>query len=377
MKIGILFHSLDRFAGGVDNRLSDLEISFPENLQREFLLFKKSVSLPHKGDITFVQSLKIPSWILKNKLTLKPFAIFFGFLNLFIRIYSTRRLIEQKKFDKILAIDDYFVLIAILATFRKNICIIASVRNNWDDMYNGTLIHLLPDFMYKRVLPFLMRKYVKHVHTVSKCLSNELKKNYNIKQCIYIYNLFDIKKIQLKAKDQIEIKEPFLINIGHFNRQKNQKDLLKTYYILKKEFEIKHKLLLIGDGSLKKDIIKEVEFYNLTDEVIFLNQKDNPYKYLKRASLYLSTSLFEGLPAVFIESIILEVPIVTYNFKCGANELAIHLTDKNPKSLAIKANEVLQDISLQKSSILFGKKIIEQELQKEKIINKWMELFKC
>ena len=45
----------------------------------------------------------------------------------------------------------------------------------------------------------------------------------------------------------------------------------------------------------------------------FLGKKSNTYPYLKKSDFLLMSSDFEGYPVVFIESMILEKPIITTN----------------------------------------------------------------
>ncbi len=373
MKLLILFHSLDKLAGGVENRISTLEMNLPKNVDREFLLFKDNISLPHIGKINIIDFINIPKIILQYKSKLKLFAFFFGFINLFYRIYKTRQFLKNNNFTTILAVDDYFSLITILATLGMNIKIVSSVRNSWERLYNGTMIHLLPDIMYKKVLPKLMNKYVYKVHCVSECLANQLNEKYNINNTISIYNIFNIEDIKRLSKEPINLNYKYIINIGHLNKQKNQKDLIMAYSIIKKE-GFQEKLLIVGDGNEKSNLIKLAIKLNLEDDVIFVGKQDNPYKYLQKATLYVASSLYEGLPAVLVESLILNIPIVSYNFQCGANELTNNVTKLNYNSLAIKMQEILRNNKLHQKSILDGQILLSKKFITKEILKRWIEI---
>lgn len=373
MKLLILFHSLDNLAGGVDNRLSTLEYHFPDNINREFLLFKNTINLPHKGKINIINSLKIPKYILTHKKKLKLIAFIFGFVNLFYRIYHTRKFIKNNNFTTILAVDDYFSLIAIISTLGMNIKIISSVRNSWDKLYNNTMVHLLPDYIYLKILPKLFNKYVSHVHCVSECLSKQLKKNYTVNNTICIYNLFDTEYINKLSLEAVAFNFSYIVNIGHLNHQKNQRDLIYAFSILRKK-GFKEKLVLIGDGEERTPLLKLTKKLQLEDDVIFTGKQENPFKYLKHASLYVSSSLYEGLPAVLVESLILNIPIVSYDFECGAKELTNNTTQLNYNALAIKMQELLTNEKLKENSIMAGKNLLKEKFTKQQIINQWLEL---
>lgn len=373
MKTLIIFHSLYSLAGGVDNRISELELQLPSELYREYLLFKREVDLPHKGKINYLDSLKIPLRILKNKQSLRYLAYVYGFINLLIRVYKTRKFIKKNNFDTLFAVDDYFSLIAILASIGMKKKIICSVRNNWDQLYNRTMIHLLPDFMYKYILVKLMNSSECTVHCVSKGLALHLSNKYKVQNTLCLYNIFNIAKIEALAKESIDINQKYIINIGHFNSQKNQKDLVLSYSLMRKE-GLEHMLVLIGDGLLKDETVKLVNELDLQEYIIFLGKQTNPYKYLSQASLYVSTSLYEGLPAVFVESLILKIPIISYNFKFGATELTEHTVMKSPQALKHKVMEMIDNDKLKKDTINKGNDILKNEFNSEKIINSWTRM---
>ena len=108
MKILILLHSLDKKAGGVERRISELEVNLPKNIDREYLLYKQIVTLPHFGKVNFIPSLKIPKFILKNKNKIKLLAYILGGVNFLYRVYKTKKFLKNKNYDLILAVDDYF-----------------------------------------------------------------------------------------------------------------------------------------------------------------------------------------------------------------------------------------------------------------------------
>jgi len=353
-----MLHSLDKFAGGVENRTSQLELNFPSWIESEFLLFKDIITLPHKGKVNIIKSLKIPKFVIKNKNRFKLLAYFYGFILFFYRVYKVKKFLNKNKFDVVLAVDDYFGLIGCLVS--KNL--VVSIRNYWEKMYNNSQTHLIPDFIYKKVYPYLLLN--KKIHTVSKCLQQYLKNQYNLNSQA-IYNIFNIKKIKKLATEEIEFDFEYFINIGHLNEQKNQKDLILAYNILKQN-GIQEKLIIIGDGKNKNDLQYVIKSLNLENDIFLIGKQSNPYKYLKKAKLYISTSLYEGFPAVFVESNILKIPIISYDFMCGAKELAIYLSKNNPQDLA-KMILNLKDKSLQIKNI---------DVSKENIIYKWENLLK-
>lgn len=185
---------------------------------------------------------------------------------------------------------------------------------------------------------------------ISKYLKN---KNRNRIECIY--NPIKINDIREKAKENIKenIKKPFIIGIGRLEKQKNFILLIKAYKILS-DRGFKHRLIILGQGSQKDYLINEVKKLNIEEKVKFLGFKENPYKYLNQADVFVQSSIYEGLPTVLIEALVLNVPVVATNCPDGANEildngkygLLVKMNDE--KVLADAIEEILNNEDLQK-----------------------------
>ena len=128
-------------------------------------------------------------------------------------------------------------------------------------------------------------------------------------------NLIDYKKIKKMSNEIINLKKDsnvttFLNVSRHDEKQKKISRIIKACKILKEDGE-KFRVLLVGDGedmNYYKDMVKQ---YNLNDNIIFLGKKQNPYPYFKISDCVILTSDYEGYPVVFLESFILNVPIIT------------------------------------------------------------------
>ncbi|PGZ75800.1 glycosyltransferase [Bacillus sp. AFS029637] len=71
-------------------------------------------------------------------------------------------------------------------------------------------------------------------------------------------------------------------------------------------------LIILGDGP-EREKLNEMIFHTpiLSRKVDILGFKDNPYKYMNRCNMYVSSSLTEGFPLAVAEAIILELPIIS------------------------------------------------------------------
>ena len=127
-------------------------------------------------------------------------------------------------------------------------------------------------------------------------------------------NLIDNKKIEELANEKIELEKDEIItflNVGrHDERQKRLSKLVEVAAKLKQE-QYKFKILFVGDGQDTEKYKKMVQEKDLQEYIIFLGRKQNPYPYFKISDCVILTSDYEGYPVVFLESMILNKPIIT------------------------------------------------------------------
>ena len=72
--------------------------------------------------------------------------------------------------------------------------------------------------------------------------------------------------------------------------------------------------IIIGDGDDKRLIQNEIRRNQVENEVHLIGAKDNPYPYIRAASLVICPSYSEACPVVVHEAKILHVPVVTADF---------------------------------------------------------------
>ena len=127
-----------------------------------------------------------------------------------------------------------------------------------------------------------------------------------------IYNMLDESLITKMSLEPIEIPKQkiTLVSVGRFSRQKRFDRLIACLKILiRRGYDIE--LWLLGEGGLRADLERFSESLFLSDYVKFLGYRENPYKYIRNADIFVCSSDFEGFPLVVGEAMILGVPIVT------------------------------------------------------------------
>ena len=135
------------------------------------------------------------------------------------------------------------------------------------------------------------------------------------KNTYFCNNLVDYKKIYNQTLAEIDIKydesKTTFVNVGrHDETQKKLTRIIEAAKLLKKD-NYKFRVIFVGDGEdtdKYKELTKE---YNLQKNIIFVGAKENPYPYYKIANCVILSSDYEGYPVVFLESYVLNRPIIT------------------------------------------------------------------
>jgi glycosyltransferase involved in cell wall biosynthesis len=167
------------------------------------------------------------------------------------------------------------------------------------------------------------------------CISNAIKIdlvtncNFKFKEKLQvIYNPHNIKNIQELALETIEDEHELamfhkktILFLGRLTLQKAPWHLLKSFALMKENKDVN--LLFLGDAvpGVQSYLDRLIEEYGIANNVFFLGRKSNPYPYLAKANVLALSSYYEGTPNVIVESIAVDVPIVSSNCTDGILEL--------------------------------------------------------
>jgi glycosyltransferase involved in cell wall biosynthesis len=209
----------------------------------------------------------------------------------------------------------------------------------------------LGTFRKKLLIPLTYRLCDKVV-TVSNGIRVELIKNFRIPPIIVttIYNSFELERIfekavQPVASDHQELFDSSAVFITHcrLSREKNLFALIDIFLSVKNTSDTK--LMILGDGELRDELIKycrshKLRIYSIWEsalafnpeyDIYFMGYERNPYPLLSRATLYLMTSSWEGFPLSLCEAMASGVPVVSTDCFTGPREI-IHpgLNAKQP-----------------------------------------------
>lgn len=138
-----------------------------------------------------------------------------------------------------------------------------------------------------------------------------------------IPNVLQIERIRELMKASIAEPElqdtDFCLFVGRLNfRQKRLDRLLEGYL----SSGVDLPLVIIGDGENER-LQQEVIRLGLQDRILALGGRENPYPYMRRASVLLLSSDYEGLPNVLLESLACGTPVVSTDCLSGPRDILV------------------------------------------------------
>jgi len=157
----------------------------------------------------------------------------------------------------------------------------------------------------------------------SETICREVQEQFRCGKAVTLQNPFDIKEVKmLSGREEAELpwKEGrILISMG-------REDSVKGFWHLLKSFALVHeklsdtRLMIIGKGEFEP--YKELaEKLGVNEDVFFTGLKKNPYPYLKKGTLYVLTSYYEGFPNAMVEAMSMGLPVIATDCKTGPREI--------------------------------------------------------
>lgn len=341
----VLFYNGQLFMGGIEkvaisylqglSKEKDLEVTLvlkENNLERDVFL----QDVPKNIKIEFIKPEKMIKF--RNKAYNKRKNLFWKILYLFMLNYERRYMKNWLK--------DYFknnkidVTIDFDMSLGKYLDVVSSKKIGW--------IHF--SLIGKKEKKGKAKRYQKRLKKYDKIVAicDEMKEEAKIlfdvptEKLKRLYNPFDVEKVQREALDFSEISEEdkkylekdYMVAVSRLVKVKGREDLIDIYYELKKK-GVNDKLYILGDGKEKENLQNKIDELGLQENVFLLGQRKNPYPWMKKAKVFLHTSYGEGLPTVFLESMISGTPVIAYDCPTGPKDIL----GKNEYGILVKTGD--------------------------------------
>jgi glycosyltransferase involved in cell wall biosynthesis len=144
-----------------------------------------------------------------------------------------------------------------------------------------------------------------------------------------IYIPFDMEKIRRQANeknllsplDQELLNDNYFVVVTRLSRDKDLDTVIQAYRLFLKDTFSSTKLYFIGDGNDGKRLKQMAHDCGLSEMILFLGSKNEPYAFIKNSKASILSSNEEGAPLVIVEGMILKTIVVASNCPTAPREL--------------------------------------------------------
>lgn len=139
-----------------------------------------------------------------------------------------------------------------------------------------------------------------------------------------------------------------LLACGRLTRQKDYPTLFEAFAKLRGDV----RLDILGDGELKAGLEQKCQELGITDRVKFLGFQRDPISHMRRADVFVLSSLWEGFGNVLVEAMSVSTPVVSTDCPHGPgeiltqNENGLLVPTSDPDALAAALQRMVDDPAL-------------------------------
>lgn len=339
----IIFKEKGIFREFVPKYVDCIELSFPkltlfERIQ--FFLKRKLISKKHKAQLLWP--------IIENKFKQLP-----------------------QKYDIAIAYNQGF------ATYFVNKHILANIKYTWlNTDYKNAGYAILFDYpIYKNfkgmvaVSPEAKKSLEKALQTINKKLPITIIKDITDKAILE-------EQASCEQKIKFNSSAVNIVTVGRLAAYKGFALAIEACVkLVAKGYPIKW--YVVGEGSERENLENLIKQNNLDNHFFLIGADSNPYPYIKNATIYVQTSLFEGLGLTVIEASLLNKPIVSTNFpsvfgiiKDGKTGL---IAKMNAESIALQIERLILEENL-RNKLVYNLSL-KEHTAKEDSLKKVYNLF--
>ncbi len=171
-----------------------------------------------------------------------------------------------------------------------------------------------------------------------------------------VYIPLELDKVVRRAEEPLPEgapAEPYLVAVGRLEPQKGFDVLLRAYARLR-ERGLTHPLVIVGEGHERETLRALATSLGVADGVVFTGFQANPYPWLRGATVFVSSSRFEGFCRVIAEALAVGTPVVSTDCPSGPAEVldygraGILVPNEDAAALADGLYRLLGDEALQR-----------------------------
>lgn len=158
-----------------------------------------------------------------------------------------------------------------------------------------------------------------HIICQSVAMQHDLADNFGIPRdkLTVIHNAVSEKQDTSPANGR----EPYtFITVARLSEEKGLERLIDA--VAKLPFSFNY--YIIGSGPLQQSLAQLVQLRKLQDKVFLIPEKEEPFRGMEAADLFLSGSYYEGFPNAVLEATALGIPVIAFPGEGGTAEIIMN-----------------------------------------------------
>jgi glycosyltransferase involved in cell wall biosynthesis len=222
-------------------------------------------------------------------------------------------------------------------------------------------------------------KFSSGVIVTNKIIMSYLKNKYVKAKIVYLPNGVDIEKFKVPARSWSVSGGQLvkLLFVGRLVKQKNLENLIKAVSMLNKDYKIK--LLFIGSGELKAQLINLAQQLSVDLKIIDRISHDKLPNYYKQANIFVLPSLIEGQPKVLLEAMSCGLPCLVGKYP-GVEEFAnnkeVFVCGASETEISLALTQLIKNDNLRANLGRHARKRVEKDFNIVELLNKEIEILK-
>ncbi len=180
---------------------------------------------------------------------------------------------------------------------------------------------------FKKLYHYVYRRFYKII-----CICNEQLKlmsstvpGVDNEKLTVVYNILDYNEMIRLSEQPVDFDSDYIVMVARFDkRSKDFETLIKAYTDLPEEIKNTYKLVFVGDGPDLSEVKNGLHDNKEKRNICFVGMQENPYKWIRNATILVHSSKTEGLPTVLLEALACKTPVISTMRQTGPKEILNH-----------------------------------------------------
>jgi len=251
----------------------------------------------------------------------------------------------------------------------KDIPIIVSVRNDPNREYNNQIFF----YIMKKLYPYANQLV----------LQTEDSKKYFIEKIGYNGVVIPNPVADVFLTERYDgNREKRIVAVGRLEPQKNYKNMIDAFEIVSKKHD-DYTFEIFGDGYLKSELQDYINSKRLHNKIFLMGKTDNVKKAIYKATVFVMSSDYEGMPNSLLEAACLGIPCVSTDCPCGGPR---EILENGKSGILVEINNsqklaegIIKIVENEKIANKFGINTNKNQInyKTDLIVSKWFEEVKC